>query len=62
LTVQWSLDLNVYDKVSVLKEDINFFNNKRFHESLEYKKPMIVYYDSLKINDKNFNKQIENVA
>jgi len=60
--VQWSLDLNVYDKVSVLKEDINFFNNKRFHESLEYKKPMIVYYDSLKINDKNFNKQIENVA
>jgi len=58
--------LNVYDKVSVLKEDIkeyiNFYNNKRFHESLDYKKPMNVYYDSLKINDKNFNKQIENVA
>ncbi len=45
-----------------VKEYIEFYNNKRFHETLDYKKPMNVYYDSLKINDKNFNKQIENVA
>jgi len=52
--------------VSTLKDDvkeyIEFYNNKRFHETLDYKKPMNVYYESLKINDENFNKQIENIA
>jgi len=65
--------LNEYERVSTLKEDvreyIEFYNNKRFHESLNYKKPMEVYRESLKINSEDFNKdiksfsyQIENVA
>jgi len=58
--------LNEYFKVSDLRDDvtdyINFYNHKRFHESLSYKKPMNVYYDSLKINDENYIKLDENVA
>lgn len=58
--------LNEYDRVSVLKQDvkeyINFYNHKRFHETLQYKKPMNVYYDSLKINDENYNNKKEKVA
>jgi len=58
--------LNEYNRVSTLKDDvndyINFYNYKRFHESLDYKKPMNVYYDSLKINDENYIKLDENVA
>jgi putative transposase len=55
--------LNEYERVSVLKEDvkeyINFYNHKRFHESLQYKKPMEVYFKSMKINEQNYNsKQI----
>ncbi len=55
-----------YERVSVLKSDvkdyIEFYNHKRFHETLGYKKPMNVYYDSLKINDENYTKSCENVA
>jgi len=58
--------LNEYDRISVLKDDvkeyIEFYNHRRFHESLEYKKPMNVYYESLKINDKNYSNTEENVA
>jgi putative transposase len=58
--------LNEYFKVSDLRDDvtdyINFYNHKRFHESLSYKKPMNVYYYSLKINDENYIKLDENVA
>ena len=58
--------LNEYDRVSVLKNDVNdymeFYNYKRFHETLKYKKPMNVYFDSLKINDENYNDYSENVA
>jgi putative transposase len=58
--------LNEYDKISVLKDDvkeyIEFYNHRRFHESLEYKKPMNVYYDSLKMNDENYSNIGENVA
>ena len=58
--------LNEYDRVSVLKQDvkeyIEFYNHKRFHETLEYKKPMNVYYHSLKINDEKYTKLDENVA
>jgi len=58
--------LNEYEMVSVLKSDvkdyIEFYNHRRFHETLEYKKPMNVYFDSLKINDENYTKSSENVA
>ena len=58
--------LNEYDRVSILKDDvkdyINFYNHKRFHESLEYKKPMEVYFNSMKINDNNYSLKSENVA
>lgn len=62
--------LNEYEKISILKEDvreyIEFYNNKRFHESLNYKKPMEVYRESITGNNKKFDKsshnQIENVS
>ncbi|WP_324171963.1 IS3 family transposase [Sulfurimonas sp.] len=58
--------LNEYERVSILKSDvkdyIEFYNHRRFHETLKYKKPMNVYYDSLKINDENYTKSSENVA
>jgi len=58
--------LNEYERVSTLKEDvkeyINFYNHKRFHETLDYKKPMNVYWDSIKINDENYISKDENVA
>ena len=58
--------LNEYDRVSVLKSDISdymeFYNYRRFHETLKYKKPMNVYFDSLKINDEMFDIQQKSVA
>ena len=60
--------LNEYDSLSKLKGDIKeyieFYNNKRFHENLDYKKPMEVYRDNIKINNLVFNKNlnIESVA
>ncbi len=58
--------LNEYDRVSTLKSDIGdyieFYNKKRFHETLEYKKPMNVYFESLKGNNENYEKLVENVA
>jgi len=42
--------LNEYDSISALKEDVNdyisFYNHKRFHQTLDYKKPMDVYNES----------------
>lgn len=56
--------LNEYDRVSTLKNDvkdyIEFYNHKRFHETLNYKKPMKVYYESLKINDENYQQACNN--
>ena len=50
--------LNEYNTIKELKEDVTdymeFYNYRRFHETLEYKKPMNVYYNSLKINDENY--------
>jgi putative transposase len=50
--------LNQYDNIKQLKGDVtdymNFYNYRRFHESLEYKKPMNVYLNSLQINDENY--------
>ena len=58
--------LNEYERVSVLKSDVSdyikFYNYRRFHETLKYKKPMNVYLDSLKINNENYSKSSENVA
>ena len=46
--------LNEYNTIKELKEDVadymQFYNYRRFHETLNYKKPMNVYSESLKIN------------
>jgi putative transposase len=58
--------LNEYDRVSVLKQDvkeyIEFYNHKRFHETLNYKKPMNIYYESMKINDENYHHTEQSVG
>jgi len=58
--------LNEYDRLSALKDDvkdyIEFYNHRRFHETLEYRKPMSVYYESLESNNKNYSKLEESVA
>jgi putative transposase len=58
--------LNEYDRVSVLKQDIKeyieFYNHKRFHETLNYKKPMNVYYESMKLNNKDYGDLEKTVA
>jgi putative transposase len=58
--------LNEYHKVSDLKNDVSdymeFYNYRRFHETLDYKKPMNVYWDSIKINNEHYTKLDENVA
>jgi len=50
--------LNEYNTIKELKEDMkdymNFYNHRRFHETLNYKKPMNVYYESLQSNDENY--------
>ncbi len=49
--------LNEYFKISTLKNDVTdymeFYNYRRFHQTLNYKKPMNVYFHSMKINDGN---------
>ena len=37
-------------------------NYKRFHESLQYKKPIEVYFNSMKINEQNYNSKQISVA
>jgi putative transposase len=58
--------LNEYERVSVLKSDVSdymeFYNYRRFHETLKYKKPMNVYHESLEINEENYTNSSENVA
>ena len=58
--------LNEYERVSILKDDvkayIKFYNHKRFHETLNYKRPICVYYESLKINDNSYTQNSEIVA
>ena len=58
--------LNEYSSIAELKRDtkdyIDFYNHKRFHQTLKYKKPMNVYYESLKINNKDYIKLTEDVA
>ena len=55
--------LNEYNTIKELKNDvsdyIDFYNHKRFHQTLGYKKPMSFYYDSLKINNKDYDNLVE---
>ena len=57
--------LNQYNTIKELKEDMldymDFYNYRRFHETLKYKKPMNVYFESLQMNDENYLKK-ENVV
>ncbi len=50
--------LNEYNTIQELKDDVRdymeFYNYKRFHETLNYKKPMNVYYEDLESNHKNY--------
>ena len=47
--------LNEYDSISELKADvadyIRFYNHRRFHETLNYKKPMNVYQEGIAITE-----------
>jgi len=58
--------LNEYNSIKELKEDvrdyIEFYNYRRFHETLNYKKPMESYLNSLAINNKNYDDLNENVG
>jgi len=58
--------LNQYNTIKELKEDVTdymqFYNYRRFHETLDYKKPMNVYFESLKIHTKEVDIEHENVA
>ena len=58
--------LNQYNTIKELKEDVinymQFYNYRRFHETLEYKKPMNVYFESLKINKEIFDTDKKSVA
>ena len=55
--------LNEYNTIKELKNDvsdyIDFYNHKRFHQTLGYKKPMSFYYDILKINNKDYDNLVE---
>ncbi len=48
--------LNEYDSIGALQEDINdyidFYNHRRFHETLDYKKPMKVYEEDVLLNNR----------
>jgi putative transposase len=55
--------LNEYNSIKELRDDVadymEFYNHRRFHETLEYKKPMKVYFDSLKINNDDYEKSVK---
>jgi len=55
--------LNEYNSISELREDIknyiNFYNNQRFHQSLNYKKPMEVYNEWLENNINKTKKAVK---
>jgi len=58
--------LNQYNTIKELKEDVadymNFYNYKRFHETLDYQKPMSIYFKNLKMNGKTIDIREESVA
>jgi len=55
--------LNEYNSIKELRDDISdyidFYNHRRFHETLGYKKPMNVYFESLRINNDDYQKSVE---
>jgi len=54
--------LEIKDLKNDIKEYIEFYNNKRFHQSLDYKKPMGVYYASLEKHSENYSNLEEKAA
>ena len=46
--------LNEYQSIGEMITDVDeyieFYNHRRFHETLDYKKPMDVYQESIKLN------------
>ena len=58
--------LNEYKSIKELKDDIKdyieFYNHRRFHETLKYKKPIAVYFDSLKVNNDDYENSTEITA
>jgi putative transposase len=46
--------LNAYQSIGELTTDVDdyieFYNHRRFHETLDYKKPIDVYQESIKLN------------
>jgi putative transposase len=52
--------LNEYENIKELTTDVKdymeFYNHRRFHESLDYKKPMGVYFENLGINSESYEK------
>ena len=49
-----SIYLNAYQSINELIADVDghieFYNHRRFHQTLDYKKPMDVYQESIKLN------------
>ena len=48
------IHLSEYQTINDLTTDVDgyieFYNHRRFHETLDYKKPMDVYQESIKLN------------